>query len=215
MTDDRIAALERRVRALDDQLAIGQLIATYGPAVDSESAEAVGELWSADGVYDPGGVTPYTGRAAVAGLVYGERHQGYLEAGCAHVLSAPRVSVEGDVAVAVNHSRVYLKDGPHWRLERVSANRWELERIDGTWQVIRRTNRLLDGTPEARRLLTPPGRLPRGPAQDPAPLPRLARRAARSASNLAGASAYSTVSLDWLSAASPNGSTDAARSRSA
>ena len=103
MTDDRIAALEQRVQAL-------------------------------------------------------ERHQGYLEAGCAHVLSAPRVSVEGDVAVAVNHSRVYLKDGPHWRLERVSANRWELERIDGTWQVLRRTNRLLDGTPEARRLLTPPGR---------------------------------------------------------
>ena len=75
MTDDRIAALERRVRALEDQLAICQLIATYGPAVDSESAEAVGEL-----------------------------------------------------------------------------------RIDGSWQVIRRTNRLPDGTPEARRLLTPPGR---------------------------------------------------------
>ena len=47
---------------------------------------------------------------------------------------------------------------PYWRLERVSANRWELERIDGTWRVIRRTNRLLDGTPQARRLLTPPGR---------------------------------------------------------
>ncbi|HEV3069167.1 MAG TPA: hypothetical protein VGY50_15035 [Streptosporangiaceae bacterium] len=74
------------------------------------------------------------------------------------MLSAPRVSVEGDVAVAVNHSRVYLKDGLYWRLERVSANRWELERIEGTWRVIRRTNRLLDGTPEARRLLTPPGR---------------------------------------------------------
>ena len=158
MTDDRIAALERRVQALEDQLAISQLIATYGPAVDSESAEAVGELWSADGVYDPGGVSPYVGRAAVGNLVYGERHQGYLEAGCAHVLSAPRVSVEGGVAVAVNHSRVYLKDGPHWRLERVSANRWELERIDGTWQVIRRTNRLLDGTPQARQLLRPPGR---------------------------------------------------------
>ena len=133
MTDDRVAALERRVQALEDQLAICQLIATYGPAVDSESAEAVGELWSEDGVYDPGGVSPYVGRAAVGGLglVHGGRHQGYLQAGCAHVLSAPRVSVEGDVAVAVNHSRVYLKDGPYWRLERVSANRWELERIDG------------------------------------------------------------------------------------
>ena len=110
MTDDRIAALERRVQALEDQLAICQLIATYGPAVDSESAEAVGELWAVDGVYDPGGVSPYVGRAAVGGLVHGERHQAYLEAGCAHVLSAPQVSIGGDVAVAVNHSRVYLKD---------------------------------------------------------------------------------------------------------
>jgi len=158
MTDDRIAALERRVQVLEDQMAICQLIATYGPAVDSESAEAVGQLWSADGVYDPGGASPYVGRAAVGDLVHGERHQAYLEAGCAHVLSAPQVSVEGDVAVAVNHSRVYLKDGPHWRLERVSANRWELERIDGTWQVVRRTNRLLDGTLEARQLLTPADR---------------------------------------------------------
>ena len=72
--------------------------------------------------------------------------------------SAEAVGELWDVAVAVNHSRVYIRDGPHWRLERVGANRWELERIDGTWQVIRRTNRLLDGMPEARRLLTPPRR---------------------------------------------------------
>ena len=67
----------------------------------------------------------------------------------------PQVAVDVDTAVAVNHSRVYLRDGAHWRLERVSANRWELERLDGTWQVKRRTNRLLDGSPEARALLAP------------------------------------------------------------
>jgi hypothetical protein len=46
-------------------------------------------------------------------------------------LSAPQVTVDGDTAVAVNHSRVYLEDGAHWRLEGVSANRWELGRVDG------------------------------------------------------------------------------------
>jgi hypothetical protein len=56
----------------------------------------------------------------------------------------------------VNHSRVYLRDGTSWRLERVSANRWELERADGAWRVRRRTNRLLDGDPAARELLRPP-----------------------------------------------------------
>jgi hypothetical protein len=50
--------------------------------------------------------------------------------------------------------------GTHHRVQahRVSANRWELERVGGTWRVVRRTNRLLDGTPEARALLTPPDR---------------------------------------------------------
>jgi hypothetical protein len=62
--------------------------------------------------------------------------------------------VDGDTAVAVNHSRVYLKDGAHWRLEGISANRWEFGRVDGTRQVRRRTNRLVDGSPEARSLLT-------------------------------------------------------------
>jgi SnoaL-like domain len=158
--EERIAALERRVRALEDTMAICQLIATYGPAVDSECAPAVGELWSEDGVYDPGGTGtgPYVGRAAVGDLVHGERHQGYVQAGCAHVLSAPQVTVDGETAVAVNHSRVYLRNGAHWRLERVSANRWELARVDGTWQVRRRTNRLLDGSPEARSLLRPGSR---------------------------------------------------------
>jgi ketosteroid isomerase-like protein len=157
MPEDQIADLARRVQALEDQLAIYQLIATYGPAVDSQSALAVGELWSEDGVYDPSGVNPYAGRAAVEGLVYGEPHLSYLQAGCAHVLSLPHVAVDGDTAVAVNHSRVYLRDGTSWRLERVSANPWELERADGAWRVGRRTNRLLDDDPAARELLRPPG----------------------------------------------------------
>jgi hypothetical protein len=150
MSDERIAALER-VQALEDTVSICQLIATYGPAVDSECGSAVGGVWAEDSVYDAGGTRPYVGRASVADRVCGERHQRYVQAGCAHVLSMHQVAV--DVAVAVNHSRVYLRDGAHWRLERVSANRWELERIDGTWQVERRTSRQLDGSPEARALL--------------------------------------------------------------
>ena len=156
MAEDQIAALSRRVQALEDNVAICQLIATYGPAVDSQSEQALAELWSQDGVYDPSGTRAYENRAEVGGLVYREPHLSYLQAGCAHVLSLPLVAVDGDTAVAVNHSRVYLRDGASWRLERVSANRWELDRVDGVWQVRRRTNRLLDGDPAARELLRPP-----------------------------------------------------------
>jgi len=36
---------------------------------------------------------------------------------------------------------------------RVSANRWELRRVAGIWRIDRRTNRLMNGDPDARALL--------------------------------------------------------------
>jgi hypothetical protein len=35
----------------------------------------------------------------------------------------------------------------------VSANRWELRRVAGIWRIDRRTNRLMNGDPDARALL--------------------------------------------------------------
>jgi hypothetical protein len=43
-----------------------------------------------------------------------------------------------------------LREGAVWR---VAANRWELLRTPAGWRVTARTNRLLDGTEEARDLL--------------------------------------------------------------
>jgi ribosomal protein S19E (S16A) len=42
--DDRLAALERRIRLLEDQVAIYQLMAAYGPAADSGSTERATSL---------------------------------------------------------------------------------------------------------------------------------------------------------------------------
>ena len=50
--DDRLAALERRIGLLEDQVAIYQLMAAYGPAADSGSTERATSLWAEDGVYD-------------------------------------------------------------------------------------------------------------------------------------------------------------------
>ena len=51
MTDieARLAALEDRVRLLEDHNAIMRLLYAYGPAVDSGSAETVAQLWTEDG----------------------------------------------------------------------------------------------------------------------------------------------------------------------
>ncbi|MEJ1087812.1 nuclear transport factor 2 family protein [Microbacterium sp. Mu-80] len=146
------AALERRLRALEDRIEIADLIARYGPAVDSGDGEAVAELWAEDGTYqfdetvlDADGIRGLTGLAS---------HVEYMRRGCAHVLSAPRIEISDDEAVAITHSLVMLHDGERWIGERVSANRWELVRATEGWRVRRRINRLLDGAAAARELLS-------------------------------------------------------------
>ena len=152
--ETRVQALERRLQAAEDRLAIYQIMATYGPSVDSLSRAVLRGMYAEDGVYDhTAGVQPYVGKDGVASLVEGAMHLGYVEKGCAHVTSLPHVVVQGDDAVATCYSRVYLKDGEHWRLERVSANRWEFERTLVGWKVKRRTNRLLNGDDAPRQLL--------------------------------------------------------------
>lgn len=149
----RLTALEARTKTLEDQLAIYQLLATYGPSVDSRSGNATASLWSEDGAYDFGG-EPLVGAERVGSLVNIEPHIHYVAAGCAHVISMPHIVVDGDSAVATGYSRVYLHQGDHWRVERVSANRWELTRTASGWRVQNRVNRLLNGQTEARDLLS-------------------------------------------------------------
>jgi hypothetical protein len=63
------------------------------------------------------------------------------------------ITVDGDRAVATGYSQVYLHNGDSWKVERTSANRWELVRTDAGWKVENRINRLLDGSPQGRDLL--------------------------------------------------------------
>ena len=151
--DSRIEALEMRLRTLEDRLEIYQLLATYGPSVDSLSGDTLAGMWLEDAVYDAGGADPYVGRQGIADLLAVEPHQTYVGKGCAHVISLPHVTVNGDRAVATGHSRVYLNQGDHWRVERASANRWDLVRTAEGWQVARRLNRPLNGTEESRAVL--------------------------------------------------------------
>ena len=150
-TAERLRMLEAKVGELSDRLEIMQLIAAYGPAVDSMDLDGVAALWAADGSYDFGGA-PLVGHDAVAALVDLDTHKAYVAAGSSHVLTAPRITLDGDRAVAVNCSQVFVKDGSGWRADRTSANRWDLVRTADGWRVARRVNRLLDGSQAARDL---------------------------------------------------------------
>ena len=146
-------ALERRLRALEDRAEIAELIARYGPAADAGDADAVAALWAPDGTYQFDDTV--LDADCIRSLVTIPTHVEYMRRGCAHIVSAPRIEIDGDAAIAITHSVVMLRQGEQWVGERVSANRWELRRTAAGWRVQRRRNRLLDGDAAARGLLGP------------------------------------------------------------
>ena len=176
MTDPatRLEELERRLRALEDEREITQLILSYGPLVDSGSAEDVAALWDAEGVYDVDELM-MDGRAQIEAMVRSANHRGWIEGGCAHVVGPPHVTVTGEEATAVGYTLMIVNgpvaprnepapDGgatPHtprheldgFDVRRATANHWLLRRTSSGWRVVRRTNRVLDGRAESPALL--------------------------------------------------------------
>ncbi|MCV7092154.1 nuclear transport factor 2 family protein [Mycobacterium interjectum] len=154
MTD--IDDLAARLRRLEDDRDIRQLIASYGPAVDAGDADAAARLWAADGVYDVDGWR-MNSRAEVHAMISSQAHQKLVANGCCHFLGPCVVTLAGDVAVAVCESLVLVREGPEkgaYRVWRATAHHFVLKRIDDRWQITTRTSRVLDGNPDAHALLT-------------------------------------------------------------
>lgn len=149
-----LAALRNEVRALRDRQAIADLIAAYGPAVDRGDSRGAAALWAHDGSYDLGAMGTARGHDAIAALFEADLHQGLIRDGAAHMLGPPRITIDGDEALAVCYSCVARWNGTGFELYRVAANRWSLRREGAGWRIVDRQNRLLDGAAEARDLLS-------------------------------------------------------------
>ena len=145
--------IEARLHRLEDLEAIRALIARYGPLADAGRSAQVADLWTTDGEYEIAGFGHAHGRERIAAMIDSPVHRGLMAEGCAHVLSAPAITLAGDRADATNHSFVLRRDGENWNAWRVSANRWELVRTAEGWRVARRVNRPLDGNSDALALL--------------------------------------------------------------
>lgn len=150
--EERLTALETRLRVAEDQLEILRLLNTYGPAVDSGSAEAAADLWAEDGIYDAGGVTRFTPEALIA--MYNDvGHQGLVHTGSSHLTATPRIEVNGDEAEAVAYSFVVVKRGDEWFIMRGAINHWQLVRTAQGWRIKERFNRVLDGTADSHEVM--------------------------------------------------------------
>ena len=152
-----VDALAAKVRALEDQVEIAQLVARYGPAVDSGSGEAAAALWTEDGVFDAVPHLRMEGRDGIVGMVHGPGHQSVIHNGCGHVLTAPHVVVDGDHATGRSHALHLRWDagvGRFWVFQ-VSANTWRWVRTPHGWRIAERINANLDGTDRPRAMLAP------------------------------------------------------------
>ena len=153
-----VETLAARVRALADQVEIMQLVAQYGPAVDSGSGEEAAALWTEDGTFDALPNLRMRGRQDIMAMVGGAGHQSLITNGCGHVLTVPHIVVDGDEATGRSYALNirWDADADRFWVARVSANTWRWVRTDQGWRIADRINASLVGTPEHRQMLAPP-----------------------------------------------------------
>jgi ketosteroid isomerase-like protein len=149
----RLAALEERVKRLEDQLAIHRLINSWGPAVDTGNGDAAAALWADDGILESD-LSYLIGPASIKAMVHGEGHQALIRNGSAHIPAFPIVSVDGDEASATGYTRVYHHTGEGYEVWRLSANRWEFRRTADGWRVTKRITQVIDGGEKANEILS-------------------------------------------------------------
>jgi ketosteroid isomerase-like protein len=150
-----VRELSTRLQHLEDRAEITQLVARYGPAADSGSADAAADLWTEDGVFEVPPIATWTGHDEIAGIYTGEGHQSLITNGAAHVLTVPHVVISGDEAHGWSYAlniRFDAEADRFW-VARASANTWRWIRTAAGWKVAERANHALDGSELPREML--------------------------------------------------------------
>jgi SnoaL-like domain len=173
MPTDAATTIEDRIRAIEDRLAIYNLIASHPPSADTGAQAYIQTIFRDDAELDLGGGKSAKGKGPISDIVQRPAHQEAIKAGLAHFAGLPHVTIDGDRAVATSYLQILT---PHptadaievpghgasrgYRIHRVGANRWEFVRTPQGWKIQRRTYRTLDGTEPAldilRKALTAP-----------------------------------------------------------
>ncbi len=106
-------ALEDRLRAVEDTLAIYHLIASHPPAADTGTDRYYRDAFTSDGEIDLGGGKGATENGAIAGIVKTPEHQAAIAAGRIAARRSQWRYRGGDVLSADHHAR------PAWCAARV------------------------------------------------------------------------------------------------
>ena len=168
MTDKSPSSVEERLRVIEDKLAIYELIASHPPSADTAYAEYTASVYLEEGVFDRGpGLEGAEGVDAIAAFMLKPAHEEAIRGGLAHFAGLPRIELDGDNATVISYLQIltpHPRAAPHevpnhgvstgFRIHRVAANRWELERTADGWKIRRRTLLPVDGSDAPRELLS-------------------------------------------------------------
>ena len=147
-------SLEDRIRAIEDRLEIYNLIASHPPSADTGADYYTRTVYVEDGEFDVGRGKAATGPDEIAAMTKTPAHQAAIAGGLAHFAGLPCIELGGDRAVVTSYLQILTPHPtaePHevpnhgvskgYRIHRVAANRWELERTPAGWKIRRRTLR--------------------------------------------------------------------------
>ena len=165
--DPTPSTLEHRLRAIEDRLAIYNLIASHPPSADTGARAYAEAVYVEDGIFDRGAeLSSWAGNSAIGANLESEGHQAAIAGGLAHFTGLPYVAIDGDEAVVISYLQILTpkKSGepvevPNhgasrgYHIHRVVTNRWDLARTPDGWKIKRRTSRLVDGSEPSREIL--------------------------------------------------------------
>ena len=159
-------SLEERLRDVEDRLEIYDLIAGHPPSADTGADYYTRVVYAEDGALDLGRGTPVTGNETIAAITRTPGHQAAIAGGLAHFAGLPKIEITGDKATVISYLQILTPHPaaePHevpnhgvsngFRIHRVAANRWDLERTPDGWKIRRRTVRTIDGSDPPREIL--------------------------------------------------------------
>ena len=159
-------SIYERLLAVEDRLAIYNLIASHPPSADTGADYYSRAIYLEEGELDLGAGKGGKGNEKIASVVKTPEHQAAIAQGLAHFAGLPHIELNGNEAVVTSYLQILT---PHpngealevpghgttkgYRIHRLGANRWELTRTPQGWKIKRRTLRLIDGSEPAREIL--------------------------------------------------------------
>lgn len=165
MPESELEMVKQRVGAIEDRLAITNLLAGAAMSADVASEPYWRSMYGEAAIMDRGADQIERGRGEILAIVRGPGQHAAADYGMSHLSGVPHITIENDRAVATGYLLVIVP-GPaattvslpgkgvsrELAIYHLTVNRWELYRSTEGWQVTRRIVRPI-ATDDGREIL--------------------------------------------------------------